>query len=80
MCGVMVSMSCFPSMHLLPMLECRFESRLGLDFLGFSLWHFFLKLVFGVSLGFPVFSPSSLVHSFSQRDKSKIDAISTLSN
>ena len=27
-----------------PMLECRFESRLGLEFSGFSMWHF-LKLV-----------------------------------
>ena len=39
--GVMVSLP--------PMLECRFESRLGLESSGFSMWHF-LKLV---ARGFP---------------------------
>ena len=34
MCGVMVSMSVF----------LAFESRLGLEFSGFSMWHF-VKLV-----------------------------------
>ena len=33
---------CFPSLP--PMQECRFESRLGLEFSGFRMWHF-LKLV-----------------------------------
>ena len=33
---------CFPSLP--PVLECRFESRLGLVFSSFSMWHF-LKLV-----------------------------------
>ena len=32
----------FPSLP--PMLEYRFESRLGLEFSGFSTWHF-LKLI-----------------------------------
>ena len=33
---------CFPSLP--PMLECGFESRLGLEFSGFSMWQF-LRLV-----------------------------------
>ena len=33
---------CFPSLS--PVLECGFESRLGLEFLDFSMWHF-MKLV-----------------------------------
>ena len=40
--GVMVSASAFLACP--PMLECGFESRLGLEFSGFSMWHF-LKLV-----------------------------------
>ena len=35
---------CFPSLP--PMLLCGFESRLGLESSGFSMWHF-LKLVAG---------------------------------
>ena len=30
--------ACFPSLS--PMLECGFKARLGLEFLGFSMWHF----------------------------------------
>ena len=41
--GVMVcTYVCFPSLP--PMLECGFESRMGLEFSGFSVWHL-LKLV-----------------------------------
>ena len=35
--GVMVSKSAFLACH--QMLECGFESRLGLEFSGFSMWH-----------------------------------------
>ena len=56
----------------LALLESGFESRLGLGFSGFSMWHF-LKLVVGGrggggggSPGTPVSSPPSSVSGFSQ--------------
>ena len=65
--GVMISTSVFPSLP--PMLECGFESRFGLEFLGFSMWHFFLARRQGVSQGTLVSSPPSSVKSFSQCNK-----------
>ena len=50
---------CFPCKCLPPMLECWFESRLGLEFSGFGVWRF-LKLARGCSLGTPVSSPHRL--------------------
>ena len=54
-CGAMVGMSCFPSLP--PMLECGFQSRLGLEFLGFSMRHC-LKLIARVFLWALQFLPS----------------------
>ena len=52
------------------MLECGFESRLGLKFSGFSMRHF-LKHVVRVFFfsGTPVSPPPSSVNGFSQLDK-----------
>ena len=36
---------CFPSLP--PMLQCGFESRLGLEFSGFGMWHFLTLVVRG---------------------------------
>ena len=36
---------CFPCLP--PVLECRFESQLGLEFSGFSMWHFLKVIVRG---------------------------------
>ena len=57
--GVTVS-TCFPSLP--PMLLCVFESRLGLQSLGFSMWHFLKLVARGVSPGTPVSSPPLLVN------------------
>ena len=62
------------------MVECRFESRLGLEFSGFSMWHF-LKLVvrdFLRVLQFPPFLHRLMVSA--NKDKAQINVISTLSN
>ena len=40
--GAMVSTSAFPNLP--PVLECEFDSRLGLEFSGCRMWHF-LKLI-----------------------------------
>ena len=53
-CGVMVSMSDFSSLP--PLLECGFESRLGLGFLSFSMWNFLKPAVRGF-LWVPWFPP-----------------------
>ena len=55
---------CFKSLP--PVLECGFESRLGLELSGFSVWHF-LKLVDrGFSPGTSFSSLSLSVNGFSQ--------------
>ena len=69
---------CFPSMSL--MLECGFESGLGLEFSCFSVWQF-LKLVVGGFLWVLRFPP--LLHRLmvsANRNKAKMKSISTLSN
>ena len=49
------------------MLECGFESWLGLEFFfGLSMWHFLKLVVRGFSPGTPVSSLPSLVNGFSQ--------------
>ena len=45
--GVMVISSAPPSEHLPPVLECGFESWLGLEFSGFSMWHFLMFVFCG---------------------------------
>ena len=78
------------------MLECGFESRLGLEFSCFSMW-LYLKLVVGsfLRVGIPVPPPPSPpppppkhtqpptpspVNVFNQHDKAEITVISALSN
>ena len=63
-CGVMGSTSALLACH--QMLECEFESRFELEFLGFSMWHFLKLIVRGVSPGTPVSTPPSLINGFSQ--------------
>ena len=67
---------CFPSLS--PMLVCGFESCLGLEVSGFSMWHF-LKLVVEGFLQVLRFFPllHRLMVSSNKKKKSKIDAIST---
>ena len=68
---------CFPSLP--PMLLCGFESRLGLESSGLSMWHF-LKLVargFLRTLRFPPLLHRLMVQPI---NKAKINAIYTLSN
>ena len=76
--GVTVLHACFPTLP--PMLLCGFESRLGFESSGFSMWHF-LELV---SQGFlrvtPVSSPPSSVNGSANKIKAQINAIPTLSN
>ena len=71
--GVTVSMSAFLACH--PMLLRGFESRLGLESSGCSMWHF-LKLVARGFLRVLRFPP--LLHRFNS--SAQINAISTLSN
>ena len=70
---------CFPSNRLSPMLKCGFESRLGLEFSGLSMWHF-LELVVRGFLRVHRFPP--LLHRlcFSRWIEANINAMSTLSS
>ena len=57
------------------MLECMFESRLGLESSGFSMWHF-LKLVARIFFqGTPVSSPPSSVNGSANKIKLKLDVL-----
>ena len=64
--GVMVSTSAFLACH--QWLECGFKSPLGLEFSGFSMWHF-LNLVVGGFLRILRFPPSFVSKRFQPIEK-----------
>ena len=57
------------------MIECRFESGLGLELSSFSMWHC-LKLVVGGFLRVLRFAP--LLHGFSRRNRTKTKTVFSL--